>query len=88
MNQQRLRATIERLHAEIDRLQEIDDPSKKRLEALVNDISKLDGRDHDADTTRHLADRLQDEISRLEATHPSLTMALAEIVDILTAAGI
>jgi uncharacterized protein YlxW (UPF0749 family) len=88
MNEYRLRVSIDRLRQEMDRLPEHDATTRRRLNALVDEIERMD---HEADGVhedRTLIMRLEDEIASLEVTHPSLTVALNDLLEVLTAAGI
>jgi Domain of unknown function (DUF4404) len=88
MDKQQLSSTLERLRAEIDRLEGLDEPTTKRLGALADDIALIDREGLDAARSQPILRRLEDEIARLEVTHPSLTTAMADIIEILTGAGI
>jgi chromosome segregation ATPase len=85
MNEHQLRAAMDKLRAELDQLDEMDAPIRARLSALVGEIEATA---HEVRKDRNLIQRLEDEIATLEVTHPSLTIALNDLLGSLTAAGI
>jgi hypothetical protein len=88
MDKQRLHDALERLRAEIDRQEDLDDPTSQRLGTLAEDVAALHRGDQSGAPPRSVVQRFEQEIARLEAAHPSLTVTMTEIVEILTAAGI
>ena len=85
MNEQQMRDTLAKLRAELDQLEEMDAPIRARLTAMVEEIETTPG---EVRKDRTLIQRLEDEIAALEVTHPSLTIALNDLLGSLTAAGI
>jgi len=88
MDKQRLHGALERLRAEIERHEDLDDPTSQRLRTLAEDVAALHRGDQSGDPPQSVVQRFEQEIAGLEATHPSLTVAMAEVIEILTAAGI
>ncbi len=90
MDEKRLRKTLERLNDEIDHAQNMDEKGKALLERTRADVQRL-LRQAEADPSASHADtasRLEETIAYLEATHPQLTLAMTDLLDILSNAGI
>jgi archaellum component FlaC len=85
MNEQQLREALAKLRAELDQMEEMDAPIRARLTVMVGEIETTPD---EARKDRNLIQRLEDEIATLEVTHPSLTIALNDLLGSLTAAGI
>jgi hypothetical protein len=88
---QNLRELLERLHNELEKTESIDEDGNEMLRHLAADIRRrLEGpgakRQTDADDP--ILKRLQGTIDHFEATHPSLTLTLSEMLTILSNAGI
>jgi len=88
MDKKRLHDSLERLRAEIDRQEDLDDPTNQRLGTLAEDVAALHRGDQAGAPPHSVVQRFEQEIAGLEATHPSLTLTMTEIVEILTAAGV
>lgn len=90
MAEQKLRKLLEQLHEELDRTGSVDAGGRKLLQDVSADIRELLDRSGDeaVQMDESLLERLQDAIDHLEITHPTLTMALSEIMKILNNAGI
>lgn len=90
MADQNLRKMLEQLHEELDRTGSVDAQGRQLLHDVSVDIRELLDRsgDETLQTDDSLLERLQDAIDHLEITHPTLTMALSEIMKILNNAGI
>lgn len=90
MTNQNLRTLLEQLHSELERTESVDEKGRGLLRDLSGDIRGLlersgnAGPQSDESTVR----RLQDAIDHFEVTHPTLTMALSEMMTILSNAGI
>ena len=86
MTNQKIQELLEQLHDEIHKANTLDEKGREMLEHLTADINALlvrDGKPEDS-----LVERLQDSIDHFEIEHPSLTMALSEMMKILSNAGI
>jgi prefoldin subunit 5 len=88
MSEQRLNRAIDRLRVEINRLEGIDEDARARMKRLLKDIERPRPPAGDEIKQGNLVQRLQDEVASFGATHPELTAALDEVLEILTAAGI
>jgi DNA repair exonuclease SbcCD ATPase subunit len=84
MNNEELTQLLEKLHAELDGMEHVDEKSRQLLNDLEKDINELlDRSDHDT-----LLERLDDAVDEFEVKYPSLTTMLSEISRILSNAGI
>lgn len=84
MNNQELEKLLEKLHAEVDKIESVDENSLKLLRDLEKDIDDL----LDRSDTSSIVERLSDAIKEFEVSHPTLTSMLSEISNILSNAGI
>ncbi len=93
MDAQELRKQLEQLNAEIDNAGSIDEEGLELLRDLNTHIQELLERSDGAagaavevhpTTTR----RLQENIGHFEVTHPTLTLALSNLLNTLSGSGI
>jgi hypothetical protein len=90
MDEQGLRNLVEQLHKELENTQSVDQKGRDLLRDLDDDIHHLlsrSGADHPS-TEQSLFGRLEESISYLEVTHPTLTNTLSKILESLSNAGI
>ncbi|QDU86672.1 hypothetical protein Pla175_00220 [Pirellulimonas nuda] len=90
MTQQQLAETLERLHAELDSIDRVDDATRTALQKVTADIERLldpeqPTTDQDVDDSRA---GLQDLVIGFEAEHPKLAEALGRVADGLANLGI
>ena len=86
---QNLRELLERLHDELEKTGSVDEKGDEMLRHLDADIRGLLARSGKrVENDQPMLGRLQDTIDHFEATHPSLTLTLSEIMTILSNAGI
>jgi len=90
MDQQELRKLLEQLHAEIEHTQSVDDRGRELLRDLAGDISELLARSNGQPTPAGpgLLTKMEESISYLEVTHPTLTSTITKILESLSNAGI
>jgi polyhydroxyalkanoate synthesis regulator phasin len=88
MDNQELRRLLEQLHGEIEHTESIDEKGQEQLRDLATDIGKLLARSDDAKAQTSLLERLEDSISYLEVTHPTLTQTMSRVLETLSNAGI
>jgi hypothetical protein len=90
MDNQELGKLLEQLHSEIEHTESIDEKGRERLRDLAKDIGELLARSNDGQTQAQtsLLERLEDSISYLEVTHPTLTQTLSRVLETLSNAGI
>lgn len=90
MDDKKLRRLLEQLHAELEHTESLDDKGRDLLRRLDADIRGLLNRSQ-GDALQVQAptlERLEKAINHLEITHPTLTMALSELLTTLNNAGI
>ena len=90
MDNQELGKLLEQLHSEIEHTESIDEKGRERLRDLATDIGDLLARSDDEQTQAQTSvlERLEDSISYLEITHPTLTQTLTRVLETLSNAGI
>ena len=88
MDNQELRKLLEQLHSEIEHTESIDEKGREQLRDLATDIGELLARSDSAKPQSSLLERLEDSISYLEVTHPTLTQTLSRVLETLSNAGI
>ncbi|MFN8414051.1 MAG: DUF4404 family protein [Anaerolineales bacterium] len=84
MNNQELETLLEKLHAEVDGIDSVDEKSLQLLRDLERDINEL----LDRSDRSSILERLRDAVKQFEVSHPTLTAMLSEISSILNNAGI
>jgi hypothetical protein len=88
---QNLRELLERLHNELEQTDSIDEDGTELLRHLASDIRRRleqTGTKRAPEPDDPILERLQGTIDHFEATHPSLTLTLSEMMTILSNAGI
>ena len=89
MTRKALRDTLTRLHAELEAAGPIDAALRTELERTLAEIREVVEREaHAAGATSPLAERVESLALRFEQSHPTLTQALAGVVNALGAMGI
>jgi archaellum component FlaC len=90
MDNQELRKLLEQLDSEIEQTESVDEKGRELLRDLASDIGELlarsEGGKDQAQTS--MLERLEDSISYLEVTHPTLTQTLTRVLETLSNAGI
>lgn len=84
MENKELEKLLEKLHAELEKVDHVDEDGMKLLHGIEKDINEL-LHQTDRDT---LVGRLREAIEKFEVSHPTLTTMLSEISSILNIAGI
>jgi hypothetical protein len=90
MEEQELRKLLEQLHNEIEQTQSVDEKGRDLLQDLGSDIRELlarSGQDN-IEARPSMLKRMEDSVSYLEVTHPTLTNTLSKILQSLSNAGI
>ena len=90
MDRQQLRQTLERLDARLASAEAADPATRASLDRMRGEVQRALARPDEAPAEEHqpLGEQLRDAIPRFESSHPMLTMAMAEVVDILNRLGI
>lgn len=87
MPKNKIRELLEQLQGELDQVDPQDEKGRKLLENITADIDSFLQKS-DAQSDESILQRLQDTIDHFNIEHPKLTMALSEIMSILSNAGI
>lgn len=87
MNDKRLDALLEKVHAELRKVEKVDEDSRKLLQDLEQDVQSLLKRTAGLETPSILG-RMKKAVERFEMEHPTLTALLSEASAILSNAGI
>jgi hypothetical protein len=90
MDKQELRKLLDQLHSEIENAESIEDSDREQLRHLAGDIDDLLARSSSRTVNAQapLLERMEDSISYLEVTHPTLTQTLSKMLETLSNAGI
>jgi hypothetical protein len=89
MSQEKLRSDLEALHAELKQTKSVDGDERLMLQTLAEDIQELLTRaEEPSEQYQGLGDQLRDSIAKLEARHPSVTLAMRQVIDSLSFLGI
>ena len=88
MDNQELTKLLEALHNELQRTDKLDDKGQELLRHLDADIRSILGHEEKDPANESLALRLQESVEHFEATHPTLTTLLSEMLTSLSNAGI
>ena len=84
MENKELERLLEKLHAELEKVDSVDENGMQLLRGIEQDINELLNQT-DRDT---MLGRLREAIQQFEVSHPTLTAMLSEISSILNIAGI
>ena len=90
MDKQQLRERLQQLHSQLQELDSVDEPGRQLLQQLRADIQELldEGGDEGAHQYGRIGERLRETIEHLEASHPSVTMLMGQMIDALAKMGI
>ena len=88
MEQESLRETLTRLHAELETAEPIDAALRADLERAVEEIQEVIERDEPPEGDHPVRERLEALAVDLEQSHPLLTKAVARVVRALSVMGI
>jgi hypothetical protein len=89
MNKENLHQELERLHAELEQLDSLEDSDREKLSLLAQDIRRiLDYRGTDERHYQSLIDRVRDVGTELEAAHPKITLLMRQVLEQIAYLGI
>jgi len=91
MNDDELRQMLEDLHKKIETTNSVDEKGRELLSHLSVDIRNLlerTGHEKQLRGTTWELGRLEESVRHFEVTHPNLTAALSQLLNILNNAGI
>ena len=83
----KLRTVVDEIHSQLANAQGLAPAQRRSLEELVRDLERLLD-DPSADEGATLRDRVADAVRRLEASHPTLSTTLGNVVDALAFFGL
>ena len=87
MDDKHLDTLLEQVHAELQRLEHVDEEGRKLLQELDDDIHALLKRTDETEALS-IRERIQQALERFEVKYPTLTTLLSEISAVLSNAGI
>ena len=89
MTDTKLATLLEKIHRELGQTEAVDEKGRELLRKLDADIHELLGRSgtSGASSNPSMLGRLREAITHFEATHPTLTSILSEMVTTLSNAG-
>jgi uncharacterized protein DUF4404 len=82
MSEEKLRATIREIRAELARAEGLSADSRQSLRQLANDLEAVLERGSKGGS-ESLREELGDRVRELEASHPRLSKAIASVIDTL-----
>jgi predicted component of type VI protein secretion system len=90
MTDKNLRDLLEGLHDELQHVESVDEKGRALLRDLDTDIRSLLERSSEEDlrVDESILESFQSAVEHFEITHPTLTMALSEMITALSNAGI
>lgn len=90
MDNEHLRDSLHQLHAEIQHVDSVDDATRAVLEDLAGDIRALiERQEHTPAHLDHgLRQRLNNNITYFELTHPALSASISRVLDALVQLGV
>jgi hypothetical protein len=91
MNDDELRQLLEELHQKIERTDSVDETGRELLSHLSVDIRNLlerTGHEQPLQGSKGEVGRIEESVRHFEVSHPSLTAALSQLLNILNNAGI
>lgn len=87
MHDDRLHQLLQDLHREVGSAGTLDEDTRRNLNALADELRAL-AEKGEGTPEGGLRDRLQEEVQRFEATHPTLAQTLANVIDTLALYGL
>jgi hypothetical protein len=91
MDKQQLHQLLEQLHAELSRAEKVEGEELELLKNLKADVQTLLARAEEEPSPQQyssLGDNLREAIRQFEISHPNLTWAMGEVLEILSRAGV
>jgi hypothetical protein len=89
MDKEKLHQELERLHAELQQIDSLDDSAREKLSTLAQDIRRiLDYTGTDAGHYQGLIDRLRDAVTEIEAAHPRTTLLMRQVLEQIAYLGV
>ena len=83
MSEANLRAAIETIRAELPRTEGLNEGARESLRRLADDLEAVLRRSQPAPEPESLRRELGDWVRELEATHPTLSTSIGNVIDTL-----
>jgi len=87
MDKEQLNKLLAQVHNELRNADSIDSDRRNALQRIADETQQALDKE-DGPGVGHLAARLKLELTHIEASHPSLTLSISELVDALSKIGI
>jgi hypothetical protein len=90
MDKQQLAKSLEQLHDQLSRVEQVDSETLARIRTLNDDIDRLleEGGLDAGSESGPVSSGFRDLVLKFEAEHPQLSVALGRVADALAAMGI
>lgn len=90
MDAQQLHARLHQLHTELQQIESVDADERRALQQLMADIHEILEKEEGPPIQKYgqLSERLRNNIAQLEASHPTVTMLMGQVIDALAKMGI
>ncbi len=91
MDKEQLHKMLEQLHAELSQAQTVEGADLELLKSLRRDVQAILARAEGETSLQQyssLGDDLRAAVRQFELSHPSLTWAMGEVLEILSRAGV
>ena len=89
MDKQQLREQLEKLHAELQDVDSLNEKDRALLQNLASDVREALNREGEhAEHYNSLGERLKETVAEIEASHPRITLLMRQIIDQLAFMGI
>ena len=89
MDKQQLREQLEKLHAELQDVESLNEKDRALLQNLASVVREaLNREDEHAEHYNSLGERLKETVAEIEASHPRITLLMRQIIDQLAFMGI
>ncbi len=84
-----LRQTLEKLHSELENTRTVDHESRQLLKHLMADVQELlEREDEQLPEQNSVSESLRESIDEFEVSHPTLTITIGKLLDILSQNGL
>ncbi|MDH3719224.1 MAG: DUF4404 family protein [Planctomycetota bacterium] len=87
--QEKLRSTIQQLHAELESIEQVDEDVQQLLQTAVDDIHQALQQDAEStEESSQISGRLSEAAQHFEDSHPTLSGIIGSLIDTLSRMGI
>jgi len=89
MDKQQLREQLEKLHAELQDVESLNEKDRALLQNLASEVREALNREEEhPERYNSLGERLKETVAEIEASHPRITLLMRQIIDQLAFMGI